>query len=93
MPMWCDPLEELIADLERALPTAAPPFCDMPSHTDFASGLPELSWLMNRPRRCALPTILGSRECRRIGIDWPLPDNPRTQSRRLRRGTKSLVSP
>jgi hypothetical protein len=30
MPMWRDPLDELIADLERAVPTAARPEVDIP---------------------------------------------------------------
>ena len=35
MAMWRDPLDELIADLERAVPTAVSPACDIPSMTDY----------------------------------------------------------
>ena len=35
MAMWRDPLDELIADLERAVPAAVSPACDIPSMTDY----------------------------------------------------------
>ena len=35
MAMWRDPLDELIADLERVVPSAAPFTCDIPSMTDY----------------------------------------------------------
>ena len=35
MAIWRDPLDELIADLERSLPTAVPLTDDLPSMTDY----------------------------------------------------------
>jgi hypothetical protein len=35
MAIWHDPLDELIADLERAVPTTVAPNCDMPPMEDY----------------------------------------------------------
>ena len=82
MAMWRDPLDELIADLERAVPTAARPEWDIPRRwKTTASGLPGPSWRMNPSRRCAAPTTRGSGECRRTTTDGPLAYRVRTAPR------------
>ena len=53
----------------------------------FASGPPEPSLLVIPLRSCAFPTIRGSGGSRRIGIDYPMPDNPRVPSRVLARAS------
>jgi hypothetical protein len=35
MAMWRDPLDELIGDLERAVPATVSPACDIPSMHDY----------------------------------------------------------
>ena len=58
MALWCDPLDELIADLERTLPVQA-----TPTVPDYARQLIEMQFLMAEIARTTPRTPLKPHPC------------------------------